>query len=82
MIEGSTPYKVYHGDGGVWEHSRYHNVILEGNSIDGCSSTFNTEATKRYGRVILSFGEAFAALAKQQTITESEFDAEFDALMA
>lgn len=82
VLRGSTPSKVYNGDDGEWEHSRYHNIILHDNNIDGYSSTFNVEATKRYGRVILSFGEAIAALAKQQTITESEFDAEFDALMA
>lgn len=81
VIEGTTPYEVYHGDDGVWEHSRYHNIILQANSIDGCSSIFNMESAKRYGRVILSFGEAIAALTKQRTITESEFDAEFDALM-
>ena len=49
---------------------------------DGCSSSFNIESVKRDGRVVLSFGEAIAFLAKQQAITESEFDAEFDALMA
>ena len=82
MIGGTTPYNVYHGNDGVWEHSRYHNIVLQANSVDGCLSTFNMEVAKRHGRVILSFGEAIAALAKQRTITESEFDAEFDALMA
>lgn len=81
VLRGSTPSKVYNGDDDVWEHSRYHNIVLQANSIDGCLSTFNMEAAERDGRVILSFGEAIAALAKQQTITESEFDAEFDALM-
>ena len=82
VLRGSTPSKVYNGDDDGWEHSRYHNIILHDNSIDGCLSTFNMEAAKRHGRVILSFGEAIAVLAKQRTITESEFDAEFDALMA
>lgn len=82
LARGSTPSKVYDGNDNVWEHSAYHNIILERNMIDGCRSSFNAESAKRVGRIILSFGEAIAALAKQQTITESEFDAEFDALMA
>ncbi len=82
LARGSTPSKVYGGDDDVWEHSAYHNIILERNRIDGCLSSFNVESAKRDGRIVLSFGETFAALAKQQLITESEFDAEFDALMA
>lgn len=82
LARGSTPSKVYDGDDDVWEHSAYHNIILERNRIDGCLSSFNTESVKRDGLIVLSFGEAFAALAKHQLITESEFDAEFDALMA
>lgn len=82
LARGSTPSKVYDGDDDAWEHSGYHNIILERNRIDGCLSSFNAESIKRSGRIVLSFGEALAALAKQQTITESEFDAEFDALMA
>lgn len=82
VLRDSTPSKVYNGDDEEWEHSRHHNIILQDNSIDGYLSTFNMEFAKCRGRVILSFGEAIAALAKQRTITESEFDAEFDALMA
>ena len=82
LAGGSTPSKVHSGDDDVWEYSNYHNIILKRNMIDGCLSYFNVEFAKRDGQVILTFGEAFAALAKQQTITESEFDAEFDALMA
>lgn len=82
LARGSTPSKVYGGNDDAWEHSGYHNIILEQNRIDGCSSSFNIESVKRDGRVVLSFGEAIAFLAKQQAITESEFDAEFDALMA
>lgn len=82
LARGSTPSKVYDGNDNAWEHLAYHNIILERNMIDGYRSYFNAESAKRDGRIILSFGEAIAALAKQQTITESEFDAEFDALMA
>lgn len=82
LAGGSTPSKVHSGDDDVWGYSNYHNIILERNMIDGCLSSLNVESVKRGGKVVLSFGEAIAALAKQQTITESEFDAEFDTLMA
>lgn len=78
----STPYKVYNGDNNEWEQSNYHHIILSRERADGCLTTFNRESVERDGYVILTFGEAIAALAKQQMITESEFNAEFDALMA
>ena len=95
---GSTPSRVYVGDSDEWRYSDYHNLILDDGYIDGYATDFNKlidpqrkTATERQtvrsfaecqGRNILTFGEAIATLAKQQTITESEFDAEFDALMA
>lgn len=81
LARGSTPSKVYDGNDNAWEHSAYHNIILERNMIDGYRSSSDAESAKRVGRIILSFGEAIAALAKQQTITESEFNADFDVLM-
>lgn len=78
----STPYKVYNGDNNEWEQSNYHHIILSRERVDGYLTTFNRELAERCGYVILTFGEAIAALAKQQMITESEFNAGFDALMA
>lgn len=79
---GSTPSRVYGGDSDEWRYSDYHNLILDDGYIDGYATDFNKSFAERQGRNILTFGEAIATLAKQQTITESEFDAEFDALMA